>query len=47
MEEIETARKEGRGEGIKDVARSMKANGLSPDIIAACTSLSPAEIASL
>lgn len=48
---IKTAEEKGREEGIKEglqnAARAMKSNGLSPNIIAACTGLSQAEIASL
>lgn len=39
--------KEGMKKGKAEVALAMKANGLSPDLIAACTGLTPAEIASL
>ena len=47
MAEIETARKEGRDEGIKITAKAMKSNGVDIKIIAACTGLSESEITSL
>ena len=40
-------RAEGRAEERIEIARNMKANGLSVDLIAACCGLSPEEIAKL
>ena len=40
-------RAEGRTEGRIEIARNMKANGLSVDLIAACSGLSPEKIAKL
>ena len=37
----------GRAEGRLEIARNMKENGLSVDLIAACSGLSPEEIAKL
>ena len=37
----------GRAEGRLEIARNMKENGLSVDLIAACSGLSPEEIAQL
>ena len=37
----------GRAEGRLETARNMKENGLSVDLIAACSGLSPEEIAQL
>ena len=42
-----TAWREGRQEGFHEVAKNMKANGISLEVIAQCTGLSPEEIASL
>ena len=45
--QIAYGREEGRAEGILQTARAMKANGITPDVIAKCTGLSAAEIAGL
>ena len=39
--------KRGREEGRTEIARNMKAKGLSVDLIAECSGLSPEEIAKL
>ena len=45
--EINEARREGRAEGRQEVAKSLKANGVSIEIIAKATGISPEEIAIL
>ena len=44
---VETAREEGEKQGIKKVARALKAAGLSIEVIAQSTGLTPVEIAAL
>ena len=46
-EGLTKGRAEGRTEGRLEIARNMKENGLSVDLIAACSGLSPEEIAQL
>ena len=51
INEIETARengeKKGRAEGKVEVAKALKLNGVSVDIIATSTGLTPAQIEAL
>jgi predicted transposase/invertase (TIGR01784 family) len=42
-----SARREGRQEGLKEAAKNLKANGISLEIIAQSTGLSPEAIAGL
>ena len=44
MQGREEGREEGRELGHKDVARTMKAQGISIDLIAKCTGLTPEQI---
>ena len=46
-EGLTKGRAEGRTEGRLEIARNMKAKGLAIDLIAACSGLSPEEIARL
>lgn len=47
MSEYRTARQMGREEGIRQTARAMKENGLSPELIKNCTGLTFEEIQEL